>query len=99
MVRQSGRAGEAVNVRQPEAHGSPEEFPFFPVPTHKFVVLSICTLGIYELYWAYKNWQRIRLASGETLDPFWRAFFAPFWGFSLFRRVRDRVTSESVRVD
>ena len=57
-------------------------------------MLSICTLGIYELYWAYKNWQRIGAATGEKLSPFWRAFFAPIWGFSLFRRIRDRVTHE-----
>ena len=57
--------------------------PFFPVATHKFLILSICSFSIYELYWCYKNWQRIQDATGESIDPFWRAFFAPLWVFSL----------------
>jgi hypothetical protein len=73
-------------------------FPFFPVPTHKFVVLSLCTFGVYDLYWSYKNWQRIRERTGEKISPFWRAFWAPFWGFSLFGRIRDYARAESVNV-
>ena len=65
------------------------QHPYFPVAIHKFIVLSICTLTIYELYWSYQQWQRIRRATGEELRPFWRAFFAPLWGFSLFDRIRD----------
>ncbi|HET6777595.1 MAG TPA: hypothetical protein VFH26_01770 [Gemmatimonadales bacterium] len=60
---------------------------FFPVAPHKFIVLSVCTLNIYTLYWCYQNWWRIRQRTAEHLSPFWRAVFAPFWGFSLFARV------------
>ena len=95
----SVEARDVVNDGHSEGEGPRTEFPFFPVPTHKFVVLSVCTLRIYEFYWVYKNWQRIRLASGETLSPFWRTFFAPLWGFSLFRRIRDRVTTEGIPAD
>jgi hypothetical protein len=28
------------------------------VSTQKFIVLSICTFSIYELYWCYRNRQR-----------------------------------------
>jgi hypothetical protein len=73
-------------------------FPFFPVATHKFVVLSLCTFGIYDLYWSYKNWERIRERTGEKISPFWRAFWAPFWGFNLFGRIRDYARAESVDV-
>ena len=66
-----------------------DTFPFFPVSTGKFVAMSLCTLGIYELYWCYKNWHRVRARTGEKLSPFWRAFFAPLWCFSLFRRVGE----------
>ena len=51
--------------------------------------MSVCTFGFYELYWCYRNWQRIKERSREDLSPFWRAFFAPFWGFSLFERVQE----------
>jgi len=70
-----------------EAH--PTECQFFPVATHKFVALSICTFGLYECYWCYKNWQRISRRSGEKLSPFWRAVFAPLFSFDLFGSIRD----------
>jgi Double zinc ribbon len=73
--------------------------PFFPVATHKFIVLSICTFDIYQLYWFYQNWKRMRNATGENISPFWRAFWAPLWGFSFFQRVRERSTTEGVRVE
>jgi hypothetical protein len=63
---------------------------FFPVALHKFVVLSVCTLSFYSVYWCYQNWRRIRERTGEQLSPFWRAMFEPFWVFSLFGRIRER---------
>jgi hypothetical protein len=62
---------------------------FFPVAVHKFVVLSLCTLSFYTLYWCYQNWWRIRERTGEQLSPFWRAVFEPVWVFSLFSRIRE----------
>jgi hypothetical protein len=63
-------------------------YPFFPVSTHKFIVLSICSFGLYELYWCYQQWKRLAESSGEALSPFWRAVFAPIFCFSLFTRIR-----------
>jgi hypothetical protein len=63
------------------------EHPLFPVGTTKFIVLSICTLGLYEAFWCYQSWKRIRRETGEELSPFWRAVFAPLWGFSLFPHI------------
>jgi hypothetical protein len=71
---------------------------FFPVAPHKFVVLSLCTLNIYILYWCYQNWWRIRERTGEQLSPFWRAFFAPFWAFSLFARIGGQARDHGVTV-
>lgn len=72
--------------------------PLFPVATHKFIVLSICSFSIYELYWCYQNWKRLKTASSQNLSPFWRAFFAPLWGFSLFRRIRATALANGVIV-
>ena len=44
--------------------------PYFSVATHKFVAMSICTFGIYELYWFYQTWKTMRDATGEKLSPF-----------------------------
>jgi hypothetical protein len=45
--------------------------------------MSLTTFGIYELYWFYRNWRVVRDHERLTISPFWRAFFAPFWTFSL----------------
>ncbi len=73
-------------------------YPYFPVATHKFIVLSLCTLNFYTLYWCYNNWWRIRQRSGEHLSPFWRAFFAPIWVFSLFGRIGSDARTRGVAV-
>jgi hypothetical protein len=65
------------------------EYPLFPVATHKFLVLSLCSLGLYQLYWFYQNWTRLKRASGERLSPFWRVAFAPIWNFFLFRNIGE----------
>jgi hypothetical protein len=72
--------------------------PLFPVATHKFIVLSICTFGLYELYWCYQNWVRLR-GAGERISPLGRALFAPLWGFQLFSRMRDAIKRDGIAVE
>ncbi len=94
-------ATEPPDSEQTQMPATPgvSSLPLFPVATHKFVVLSICSFGIYELYWCYQNWKRLKQASGENLSPFWRAFFAPLWGFSLFKRIRALALSTGTPID
>jgi hypothetical protein len=75
------------------------ELPFFPVATQKFILLSICSFGIYHAYWHYENWRRIQNSSDEDISPFWRTFFLPIYGFSLFKKICDQSKSEGVLVD
>jgi hypothetical protein len=76
-----------ATITPPPIEAIVSSYPLFPVTTAKFLVLSICTLGFYELYWGYKNWQRIQIMTGEKMMPFWRAFWLPLWTFSLFKRI------------
>ena len=65
----------------------------------KFVILSVATLGFYELYWCYKCWSYIKDEGRESIRPFWRAFFAPFWTYALFKEVyKGEKTSLGVAV-
>jgi hypothetical protein len=66
------------------------DLPFFAVATHKFVVMCIVTVGLYQFYWLYLQWKRLARATIEPISPFWRTFFAPLWGFSFCNRVRQR---------
>jgi hypothetical protein len=61
---------------------------FFTVSRLKFIVMSIFTFGIYELYWIYKNWKMITIRKNLGLFPFWRAFFAYFFIYPLLQEIR-----------
>ena len=71
--------------------------PFFAVSTHKFVVMSIVTFGLYDVYWAYRHWKRF-VEHGDVLSPFWRAFFAPITNYELVARVRSRARDDGIEV-
>jgi hypothetical protein len=72
--------------------------PFFSVATHKFVIMCLVTIGLYQYFWLYKQWKRLARTSFEPISPFWRTFFAPLWGFSLFMRIRARGQLEKLVV-
>jgi hypothetical protein len=63
--------------------------PLFAVSLLKLMLLSVCSLGIYQLYWFYKNWQLIKVHTGEDISPFWRAAMAPLYCYQCFARIRD----------
>lgn len=62
---------------------------FFPVSLTKLLVLSICTLGLYEIYWFYKNWQLVKRRETSDIVPALRALFTVLFCYSLFRRVGE----------
>jgi len=51
----------------------------------KFAILSVATLGLYEMFWFYQNWKYVRQRDASQIRPFWRAVFSPLWCFSLAR--------------
>ncbi len=63
--------------------------PLFSVSLGKLALLSICTFGIYEWYWFRNQWRSERQRKNEDLHPVWRALLAPFYGYSLFRRIQE----------
>lgn len=60
----------------------------FPVSVGKLVVMSICTLGFYELYWTHANWVRIRNRDRLSISPARRTLFALLFCYALFQRMR-----------
>lgn len=60
---------------------------YFSVSSRKLVVLSIATLGLYEIYWFYKNWQAVKEQGKEEISPFWRTIFTFIFALGLFERV------------
>lgn len=60
---------------------------FYVVSTRKLLVLYFMTLGLYHLYWNYKNWALHNEATGDVVWPVPRAIFSIFFTHSLFREV------------
>ncbi|HTO53705.1 MAG TPA: hypothetical protein VMR50_09980 [Myxococcota bacterium] len=70
---------------------------FYAVSAPKLVVMSIATFGFFELWWHYKNWC-VFCDSGERLRPGWRAVFAPFTAYWLFKRLAERGRQASLEL-
>ncbi|MDM4770807.1 DUF4339 domain-containing protein [Solimonas sp. SE-A11] len=62
--------------------------PWFAVAPRKLLVMSLCTLTFYNLYWFYQQWWRVRRRDGSDIRPFWRTAFAIFYVYPLFKRIR-----------
>src|SRR6185437_9327435 len=62
---------------------------FFAVSMLKYVVMSIATFGLYQLYWFYMNWKLIKERESTDIQPFWRAVFAVFFCYQCFSRIRE----------
>jgi len=62
--------------------------PFFAVSLLKLVVLSTCTFGLYEIYWFWRNWNRIRVRGESEITPSLRALFLIFYCYPCFIRIR-----------
>ncbi len=73
----------------PEAVAStvPGEPVFFVVKTSKLIIMSVMTLGLYEIYWFYRNWRAVQLAEGSKIWPFARSLFGVLTSYFLFSRV------------
>ncbi|MDA7965795.1 DUF3857 domain-containing transglutaminase family protein [Ruegeria sp.] len=60
---------------------------YHPISLTKFVVMTIGTIGIYPVFWCFKNWQWVRDVDAQPVLPFWRALFSPITNFDLFTRM------------
>jgi hypothetical protein len=60
---------------------------FVPVRLDKFLILSVCTFGVYQLVWFYRQWRWVREHEGSRIWPLARTFFMPLWCFALLQRI------------
>lgn len=68
---------------------SQAEAPWFSVSLTKLVVMLLCTLMMYQLYWLYQQWRRVKEREQLDILPAARAFFAIFFVYQLFGKVRE----------
>jgi hypothetical protein len=80
------------------APASELDAPYFPVARHKLIVMSVTTLLTYQIYWFYKNFQRMQQRTGGAGSLFWRAVAAPLTAHGLFAHVRADARSRMIPV-
>lgn len=73
-----------------------KKFSNITSPT-KFIILSVLSLGIYELVWMYRNWKFFKEKEKTDISPFWRAWFAIFFIHSLFKKILEYAEKEGYR--
>ena len=59
----------------------------FSISPARLALLSVLTIGLYEIYWFYRNWKALKGIDPEVKHPFWRAVFTVFYCYSLFKKV------------
>jgi hypothetical protein len=86
---------EVRPVAETRAPASATTAPYFDVSVPKFVLMSLGTWGVYQLYWSYRQWQCIR-SRGENISPFFRAIFASLMNFALFDHLKRDASKSGV---
>ncbi|MDQ2767299.1 MAG: hypothetical protein M3Y30_09105 [Gemmatimonadota bacterium] len=81
-----------------DAPPTAEEQPYFPVSRQKLIVMSMTTLSMYQIYWFYKNFERMNTRTGGGASPFWRSIGAPITAHGLFAHVRTDAQSRFIAV-
>jgi hypothetical protein len=70
---------------KPEAAG----VALYVVAPWKFNLLFWATMGIYGLYWNFKNWQYQKNHRGKNVQPVWRALFSVFFFGPLLKTINQ----------
>ena len=71
------------NARFCQFCGAPPFEQFSKIlPIWKFILLSMVTFGLYELYWFYKTWKFLKERNNLNISPFWRSVFSPLFAGS-----------------
>ena len=62
---------------------------FFPVSLLKLSLMSLVTLGVYNLYWFYKNWKSVQKL-GDSVNAPVRALFYTLTSYWLFKKIQEQ---------
>ena len=62
---------------------------FLYIPLSRYIIMSIITFGIYQVYWIYKNWEYLKNRDNLNIHPFWRGIFGIFTIHELLKKIHD----------
>ncbi|MFA5232156.1 MAG: zinc ribbon domain-containing protein [Candidatus Paceibacterota bacterium] len=69
------------------------------VPVQRFIIFSLATFGIYEMFWFYRQWKLLKEESGVANSPFWRSFFGSVWAGDLAGKLKKFLEERSIPCD
>lgn len=67
---------------------------FLAISTVRLVALSVLTLGFYQIYWFYKNWQAVKKADNSNIFILPRSIFTFIFARGLFQKILDAALIE-----
>jgi hypothetical protein len=72
---------------------------FYVVGSKKFAALLFSTLGVYAMYWFFKNWRMYKAQTNEKMIPAMRGLFPIFFAHSLFDKVSKNIATQNKTYD
>ena len=87
-----------ISAAEPAVEPPQREVSYHHVSAVKFIVYSILSFGIYDVFWFYRNWRFIKARDRSGIMPFWRAIFAPLWCYSLMKDVATTAGAGSMTI-
>lgn len=79
-----------------ESQPAPAGALYFPVSLAKLLVMSLCTFGFYQPFWLFSQWYYVKEREKPTISLLWRVFFAIFFCYPLFRRIRATANAQNI---
>lgn len=79
------------------AETSATQVQLFTSSITKIIVLSVFTLGLYNLYWHFKQWQFQKRYAGHDCIPVLRAIFQLFFTHALFATVAENARIQQIK--
>lgn len=59
------------------------EAPFYSMSAPKLAVMLVCTSGVYQVYWFYKQWACVKRRERTNIRPVMRALFPVLFALGL----------------
>lgn len=88
IINKESRMNKMENIEHDtSAHSKIDRCELYVVSPKKFTILFLCTLGLYGVYWSYKNWSLYKSSSNENVWPVARALFDIFFIHSLCNKI------------
>lgn len=71
-----------------EVDSTTHPYPYV-ISIKKLIVMSVCTFGLYDIYWFYMQWKSYKSEKSLNATPALRALFAPIFSYTIFKEISN----------